>query len=91
MTIAITRWNSLSWQPVNFPQSASPLVIPETAVFLSKDIPVYFFNDLTPTPFVAFAVKLLNASCGVMVTASHNPKNDNGYKVYWDNGCQARK
>jgi phosphomannomutase len=43
---------------------------------------------MTATPFVPFCVAQLNALCGVMVTASHNPKEDNGYKVYWTNSAQ---
>ncbi|EGG18327.1 phosphoglucomutase [Cavenderia fasciculata] len=58
------------------------------ATFASKGFKVYLFSKIVPTPFVAFAVPELGASVGVMVTASHNPKDDNGYKVYWDNGCQ---
>ena len=55
---------------------------------LSRGIKVYLFRDITPTPFVPFAIGLLGCQAGVMVTASHNPKQDNGYKVYWGNGCQ---
>ncbi|EDO44486.1 predicted protein [Nematostella vectensis] len=60
------------------------------AVFLSRDIKVYLFSEMTPTPYVPFAVRFYRAACGVMVTASHNPKDDNGYKVYFDNGAQIR-
>lgn len=56
--------------------------------FLAQGIKVYLFSTLVPTPFVPFAVKNLSAIAGVMVTASHNPKDDNGYKVYFSNGAQ---
>nr|AOE43345.1 phosphoglucomutase [Coremiostelium polycephalum] len=58
------------------------------ATFVSQGFKVHLFSRLVPTPFVAFAVPFLKACVGVMITASHNPKDDNGYKVYWDNGCQ---
>ncbi|KAH3762819.1 phosphoglucosamine mutase [Pelomyxa schiedti] len=58
------------------------------AVFSSKGVPVHLFSHLVPTPFVPFGVNCLKAAAGVMVTASHNPKQDNGYKVYWNTGCQ---
>ncbi|KAK3839746.1 MAG: hypothetical protein J3R72DRAFT_402106 [Linnemannia gamsii] len=57
-------------------------------VFLSKGVKVYAYKDLVHTPMVPFGVKSLNAACGIMITASHNPKKDNGYKVYWENACQ---
>ncbi|RHZ83008.1 hypothetical protein Glove_100g20 [Diversispora epigaea] len=58
------------------------------AVFLSKGIIVYYYRGLVHTPLVPYGVKKLKAACGIMITASHNPKQDNGYKVYWENACQ---
>ncbi|KAA0722429.1 Phosphoglucomutase-2 [Triplophysa tibetana] len=58
------------------------------AVFISRGVPVYLFSDITPTPYVPYTVSHLGLCAGVMVTASHNPKQDNGYKVYWANGAQ---
>ncbi|XP_041052152.1 phosphoglucomutase-2 isoform X1 [Carcharodon carcharias] len=57
-------------------------------VLVSQGIPVYLFSQITPTPFVPFTVSQLKLCAGIMITASHNPKQDNGYKVYWDNGAQ---
>ncbi|MBZ3872819.1 Phosphoglucomutase-2 [Sciurus carolinensis] len=56
--------------------------------FISQGIPVHLFSDITPTPFVPYTVSHLKLCAGIMITASHNPKQDNGYKVYWDNGAQ---
>ncbi|KAI9500420.1 hypothetical protein BX070DRAFT_60113 [Coemansia spiralis] len=58
--------------------------------FLDHGFKVYFYPGLGPTPQVPFAIKHLEAACGVMITASHNPKDDNGYKVYWENGAQIK-
>jgi phosphoglucomutase len=49
---------------------------------------VYLFDDLRPTPELSFAIRHLGCQSGVMVTASHNPKEYNGYKAYWDDGAQ---
>lgn len=58
------------------------------AVFIAKSIPAYWYENLVHTPMVPFGVKHLNAAAGIMITASHNPAQDNGYKVYGSNGCQ---
>lgn len=57
-------------------------------VLMHKGILVHFYPELVHTPMVPFGVKMLKAAAGVMITASHNPKQDNGYKLYWDNACQ---
>ena len=57
-------------------------------VFAKKGFHVLLFRHIVPTPFVPYCVLQRGCAAGVMVTASHNPKQDNGYKVYWSNGCQ---
>jgi len=57
-------------------------------VLSGSGIPVWVFSDVIPTPVVAFAVLKLRAAGGVMITASHNPPEYNGYKVYWENAAQ---
>ncbi|XP_063702297.1 phosphopentomutase [Culicoides brevitarsis] len=57
-------------------------------IFLAEKTPVYLFHTTVPTPFVPFTVLEKRCVAGIMVTASHNPKEDNGYKVYWSNGAQ---
>eukprot|EP01027_Heterolobosea_sp_BB2_P023895 GEZU01035940.1.p1 GENE.GEZU01035940.1~~GEZU01035940.1.p1 ORF type:complete len:237 (-),score=74.13 GEZU01035940.1:14-724(-) len=58
------------------------------AVFLTRGFKVFLYSRLVPTPFVPYAITLKKCAAGIMVTASHNPKDDNGYKVYWENGAQ---
>ena len=57
-------------------------------VFSANNIKVYLFSDLRPTPELSFALKYLNCKCGIVLTASHNPPEYNGYKVYWEDGGQ---
>ena len=57
-------------------------------IFSANGIKVYLFEDLRPTPEISFAIRTLGCQSGVMITASHNPKEYNGYKAYWDDGAQ---
>ena len=57
-------------------------------VFTANGIKVYLFSSLRPTPELSFAVKELGCHCGIVLTASHNPPEYNGYKVYWQDGGQ---
>src|SRR6187402_730787 len=57
-------------------------------VFSANGIQVYLFSDLRPTPELSFALKYLGCQCGIVLTASHNPPEYNGYKVYWEDGGQ---
>jgi phosphoglucomutase len=57
-------------------------------VFTANGIKVKYFRDLRPTPMLSFAIRYFGCKSGVMVTASHNPKEYNGYKAYWDDGGQ---
>ncbi len=57
-------------------------------VFSANGIHVYLFSDMRPTPELSFALKYLGCQCGIVLTASHNPPEYNGYKVYWEDGGQ---
>ncbi len=57
-------------------------------VLSANGIKAYLFSDLRPTPELSFAVRELGCNAGIVITASHNPKEYNGYKVYWDDGAQ---
>lgn len=57
-------------------------------VMAANGFEVFLFEDLRPTPELSFAVRELKADAGVMITASHNPKEYNGYKAYWNDGAQ---
>lgn len=58
------------------------------AVFAGNGFTVYLFDKMLPVPLLSFSVRHHQASAGVMITASHNPKEYNGYKLYWNDGCQ---
>lgn len=57
-------------------------------IFAANDIKVYLFESLRPTPELSFAIRRFGCQGGVVLTASHNPKEYNGYKAYWDDGAQ---
>ncbi|GMT46364.1 MAG: phosphoglucomutase [bacterium] len=57
-------------------------------IFSANGIKVYLFDDLRPTPELSFAIRYLKCQGGIMITASHNPKEYNGYKAYWEDGGQ---
>lgn len=58
------------------------------AVLAANGIKVYLFDSLRPTPVLSFAIRYLNCIAGINITASHNPKEYNGYKAYWEDGAQ---
>ena len=57
-------------------------------IFSANGIKVYLFEDLRPTPEMSFTIRQLGCQSGIILTASHNPKEYNGYKAYWDDGAQ---
>lgn len=57
-------------------------------IFSANGIKVYIFEDLRPTPEISFTIRHLGCQSGINITASHNPKEYNGYKAYWDDGAQ---
>ncbi len=57
-------------------------------VFSANNITVYLFPELRPTPLLSFAIRYLKCQSGVVITASHNPREYNGYKAYWTDGAQ---
>ena len=57
-------------------------------IFSANGIKVYLFEELRPTPEVSYAIRKLGCQSGIMITASHNPKDYNGFKAYWEDGAQ---
>jgi len=57
-------------------------------IFSANGIKVFLFDSMRPTPVLSYAVRQLNCKCGIVLTASHNPPEYNGYKVYWEDGGQ---
>ncbi|NLC86638.1 MAG: phospho-sugar mutase [Bacteroidales bacterium] len=57
-------------------------------IFSANGIKVYLFENLRPTPLISYVIRKLGCQSGIMITASHNPKEYNGYKAYWNDGAQ---
>ena len=68
--------------------NSNKLALNVAEVLTANGIKAYLFNSLRPTPELSFAVRELGCKGGVVITASHNPKEYNGYKVYWNDGGQ---
>lgn len=79
------RGIAIAYDVRNFSREFSEL---SAQIFAANGIKVYLFEDIRPTPVLSYAVRELNTISGVMVTASHNPREYNGYKVYWEEGSQ---
>ena len=75
----------IAHDPRHFSREFSELA---AGIFAANGIKVYTFPSLRPTPELAFMIRRLHTVSGINITASHNPKDYNGYKAYWEDGCQ---
>ena len=82
---AMDRGVVIAHDPRHFSKEFSELA---AGIFAANGIRVYTFPDLRPTPELAFMIRRLHTVSGINITASHNPKEYNGYKAYWEDGCQ---
>ena len=82
---AMNRGVVIAHDPRHFSKEFSQFA---AGIFAANGIHVYTFPDLRPTPELAFMVRHLGTISGINITASHNPKEYNGYKAYWEDGCQ---
>ena len=82
---AMKRGVIIAHDPRHFSKEFSQLA---ASIFVANGIKVYVFDDLRPTPELAFLIRDLHTISGINITASHNPKEYNGYKAYWEDGCQ---
>jgi len=100
-TVAMATQGLCNYLKISFPNKSisvavahdsrnnSPLFAKTVAdVFTSNGVKVYFFSEMRPTPELSFAIRHFGCQSGVVLTASHNPKEYNGYKAYWDDGAQ---
>lgn len=82
---AMDRGVAIAYDVRNFSEEFSKV---SSSVLAANGIKVYLFEDIRPTPMLSFAVRHLKTISGIVITASHNPKDYNGYKVYWEEGSQ---
>ena len=82
---AMNRGVVIAHDPRHFSKEFSQYA---AGIFAANGIRVYTFPDLRPTPELAFMIRKLNTVSGINITASHNPREYNGYKAYWEDGCQ---
>lgn len=82
---AMDRGVVIAHDPRHFSKEFSQLT---AGILAANGIKCYTFPDLRPTPELAYMVRLLHTIAGINITASHNPKEYNGYKAYWEDGCQ---
>ena len=82
---AMDRGVVIAHDPRHFSKEFSHLV---ASILVANGIHAYVFPDLRPTPELAWMVRRLHTISGINITASHNPQEYNGYKVYWEDGCQ---
>lgn len=82
---AMQRGVVIAHDPRHFSKEFSELA---AGIFAANGIKAYTFPDLRPTPELAFMIRRLHTISGINITASHNPKEYNGYKAYWEDGCQ---
>ncbi len=82
---AMDRGVIIAHDPRHFSKEFSELA---AGIFAANGIKVYTFPALRPTPELAFMIRKLHTISGINITASHNPREYNGYKAYWDDGCQ---
>lgn len=82
---AMKRGVAISYDVRNMSEEFSRMT---ASVFAANGIHVYIYDEIQPTPVLSYTIRHLNAQAGVMVTASHNPTEYNGYKAYWEEGSQ---
>ena len=82
---AMKRGVVIAYEPRHYSEEFCRL---SAGILATLGIRVFVFDDIRPTPQLAYMIRKLGTICGINVTASHNPKEYNGYKIYWEDGCQ---